>query len=463
MDTPTERRVRRRLVGSINDEASSVVANAHHDVERIANQLNGNVLETIFGFLPLNHDLIRLRRVCSDWEDALKQAYIPSDFEVLGVSEFMLLETMTTALPNLQHLSIYDIADGWGRGFMSGDNPDERGRTYPRTHDIGIISNFTKLRSLSIIEADLNGEYPAIFNFPLLEKLSLHRDLRNNPNYHKWDLELLAGLPMLRELECFFNQSLTGNLSSLRVLKDTLEKVEIENCPRVAGNFMDLADFPHLKVLYLNSTYLNSISVHGQESVSGDIRDIGATDFTALTKLTLPRTVYGGNRYEFQSIAEVPVFMRQMYPLAKRFSLDMFWRLSNASLDWYDDSDEVDQIPPPFVCELITLRGTRIGWRWRCNFPDEDLMHPDYCPTLYDTVVDPFGPLEFSDLNSSCEINWLEPEPVRERSDYKDYTFQLGYAQREINFYRGCYNPPTEDEYNQLLNVNDQDDDFGDY
>eukprot|EP00985_Skeletonema_marinoi_P004349 scaffold1903_cov126-Skeletonema_marinoi.AAC.1 len=206
---------------------------------------------------------------------------------------------------------------------------------------------------------------------------------------------------------------MTGNLSSLRVLKDTLEKVEIEKCHQVVGNFMDLADFPQLKVLNLNST-----------SVTGDIRDIGANDFTALTKLTLPRTVYGGNRHEFQSIAEVPVFMAQIYPLAKRFSLNMFWRLSNASPDWYDDPNEVDderhpndgQIPPPFVCELITLQGTRIGWRWRCNFPDEDLMNPDYCPSLYSSVVDPFGPLEFSDLNSSCEINWLEPEPDRERN-----------------------------------------------
>ena len=447
---PTERRVRRRLADRLNDEASSVVANAHHDVERTAYQLNGSVLETIFGFLPLNHDVIRLRHVCSDWEDSLKQACIPSEFEVFSLYEFMLMETMTTALPNLQHLTMYSIADGYGLGYMNGDNPDERGRTYRRTYDIGIISNFQKLRSLAIMGVDLNGEYPAIFNFPLLEKLVLHRDERDEPNYHKWDLELLAGLPMLREFECFFNQSMTGNLSSLRVLKDTLEKVEIEKCHQVVGNFMDLADFPHLKVLNLNST-----------SVTGDIRDIGANDFTALTKLTLPRTVYGGNRYEFQSIAEVPVFMEQIYPLAKRFSLDMFWRLSNASPDWYEEPDI--QIPPPFVCELITLRGTRIGWRWRCNFPDEDLMNPDYCPSLYDIVVDPFGPLEFSDLNSSCEINWLEPEPDRERSDYKDYTFQLGYAQREINFYRGCYNPPTEDEYNQLLNVNDQDEDFGDY
>jgi len=28
-------------------------------------------------------------------------------------------------------------------------------------------------------------------------------------------------------------------------------------------------------------------------------------------------------------------------------------------------------------------------------------------------------------MTSSCEINWLEPEPERESSDYEKYTDQL--------------------------------------
>eukprot|EP00984_Skeletonema_dohrnii_P002894 scaffold983_cov96-Skeletonema_dohrnii-CCMP3373.AAC.1 len=232
---------------------------------------------------------------------------------------------------------------------------------------------------------------------------------------------MLERLPMLRELECCYNEAMSGNLSSLRVLKDNLQQVVISGCRNVAGNFMDLADFPRLRVLDLRST-----------TVTGDIRNIRDNDFKALEELFLPRTVYGGSRYEFQSIAEVSVFMSQIYPLAKRFSLSRSWRLSEESPDWYDDPNEVDdesdrkeyQIPPPFVCEL--LRGTRIGWRWRCNFPDTRIY-------FYDMInpIDPDGedeqndPLEDVEVTSSCEINWLEPEPDRESTDYEKYTDQL--------------------------------------
>eukprot|EP00985_Skeletonema_marinoi_P001686 scaffold682_cov73-Skeletonema_marinoi.AAC.1 len=423
MVPPSERRVRRRLAGSIN-EANLTAAEAddhEHDDDLTAtiNKLTGNVLAIIFGFLHLK-DIMRLRCVCSDWKDAAKGTIVPSEFKVDRMKKIRLMETMTTALPNLQHLTMYSIADGWGHGYMSGDNPDERGRAYRRTHDLGIIANFQKLRSLSIIKAPLNGQYPVLFNFPLLEKLTIN-DNFPFPNYIKWDLQMLERLPMLRELECRLNEAMSGNLSSLRVLKDNLEKVVISGCRNVAGNFMDLADFPHLRVLDLRST-----------SVTGDIRIIRENDFKALEELFLPRTVYGGSRYEFQSIAEVSVFMSQIYPLAKRFSLSSSWRLSEESPDWYDDPHDVDdehgrednRIPPPFACELLT--GTRIGWRWRCNFPDTRTYFPDiFNPNDPDEEGEPTDPLEEVVLTSSCEINWLEPEPERESSDYEKYTDQL--------------------------------------
>ena len=59
---------------------------------------------------------------------------------------------------------------------------------------------------------------------------------------------------MLKELSCFHNRSLTGNINSLGVLKDALTKVTIRNCRRVQGNFMDLADFPRLMELNLIDT-----------------------------------------------------------------------------------------------------------------------------------------------------------------------------------------------------------------
>ena len=105
-------------------------------------------------------------------------------------------------------------------------------------HDIEFLSNFRKLRSLTISRAPLNGRYPVLFNFPLLQKLTILYcyDL-------KLDLEMLAGLPLLKDLFCYDDPLLTGNISSLRVLKDTLEKVDIQSCHNVGGNFMDLVDW----------------------------------------------------------------------------------------------------------------------------------------------------------------------------------------------------------------------------
>jgi len=77
------------------------------------------------------------------------------------------------------------------------------------THDINIISSFTKLRVLHIEGAPLNGSYPVLFSFPLLEKLII-----SDCPYLKWDLEMLQGLPSLKELDCLYSL-LAGNLSSL--------------------------------------------------------------------------------------------------------------------------------------------------------------------------------------------------------------------------------------------------------
>lgn len=103
---------------------------------------------------------------------------------------------------------------------------------------------------------------------------------------------MLAGLPLLKDLHCYYNyDSLTGNISTLRVLTDTLTTVVISICYSVEGNFMDLADFPHLKLLNLRFT-----------AVTGDIREIRESDFSALESLSLPSGVYGGMGYQFQLI-----------------------------------------------------------------------------------------------------------------------------------------------------------------
>lgn len=455
----SERRVRRKLASSLND-ANLAVAD---DSTTAANQLSGNVLAIIFGFLPLK-DVMRSRRVCSDWKEAAKGTVITSEFEVRTVQNFRSMELI--AIPNLQHLSLYELTEDvsmlpmWSRRgkkggdrYVAGDNPDESlaGTANWATthHDIGIISNFQNLLSLSIIGSPLNGEYPVLFSFPLLQRLTISDDLWEY-YYIKWDLKMLEGLPMLRELVCCTNEAMSGNLSSLKVLKDTLETIDITGCRNVVGNFMDLADFPRLRKLDLRST-----------SVAGDIRDICASDFIVLQELFLPQTVYGGSRYAFQTIAEVPEFISRIRVLANRFSLSTAWRLSCESPDWYVDPNIGDtksldadhRIPPPFVFELVTLGGTRLGWRWRCNFPSQDRWY--FCDN--GDPHDPHDPDDYEDsypsyVFESCEINWLEPEPDRGSIEYEEYKLQFRSLEEEIHFYRGYHNPPTEDEYNRLRN-----------
>jgi hypothetical protein len=324
------------------------------------------------------------------------------------------MAAMTTALPNLQQIRLQCL--GQGNKYNNGEDPDEEEDAETRnyiTHDVGIISNFRKLRSLEI-DAPLNGRYPVLFNFPLLQSLII---VSNNL---KLDLEMLSGLPSLTEFYCDGNPHVTGKLNSLKVLKDTLETVDLYYCQRVEGDLMDLADFPHLKYLGLQKT-----------NVGGDIRDIGENDFTALEELSLPAGVYGGMGYHFQSIAEASDFISRIYLLAKRkeniFQSACSWELSRESPDWYNW--EPGYMFPPFEFELVIITGSRIGWRWKTTF-------------CYSGEV--------KETTSACEIKWLEPEPDRESSGYEDYTCKLNALQEEIDCYKDYDQPPTHDEYQRL-------------
>ena len=230
--------------------------------------LSVDVLANILGFLLIK-DIMRSRRINKKTMEAVRNTVVPpTDFVVNTVKKYNAVVVMTRAMPNLQKITLKFL--GGRRKWSDGEDPDQRraAEYADRTsHDIGIISNFRKLRYLAIYNSDLNGSYPFLFNsFPLLQTLCI-----NNCIYLKWDLEMLAELPVLKKLECFNNHRLTGKVSSLRVLKDTLERVKIRCCDNVEGNFMDLADFPHLKKLDL-----------GETAVIGDIRDIGENDFPSL-------------------------------------------------------------------------------------------------------------------------------------------------------------------------------------
>jgi len=269
---------------------------------------------------------------------------------------------------------------------------------------------------LDIDNALLNGRYPFLFNsFPLLQKLTIKRC-----HLLTWDLEMLSGLPMLKELYCSQNfKNLTGNIKSLRVLKGTLQHVTIDRCENVEGNFMDLADFPHLNELNLTGT-----------AVTGDIRDIGENDFSSLEHLILPKSVYGGHGYEFLRISDGPDLVRAVYLLLKqrpglRMNKDWCANLSEDSPDWYG---RTHYNVPPFYIRFVQA-GSRIGYRWG------------------------------TDNGKPCEVNWLDPEPDRESSVYDDakYIEELKQINRQVQaFYRGLYQPPTEEEYHTLVEEDTQ-------
>ncbi len=256
------------------DHAASSAGN---DYAVTFDNLSVDVLANIFGFLSGAKEIMSKRRINKKTMEAVKKTIVPlTDFRVNSVKNYNTMVVMTEALPNMQQITIYPL--GKGHKYSDGEDPDEEVATryaHFTSHDVEIISNFSKLHDLDIRSSALiNGRYPFFFNsFPLLQKLSI-----NTSAFLKWDLDMLAGFPLLEELICYRNPNLTGNMSSLRVIKDTLEKVKIFNCPNVEGNFMDLADFPHLKELDLCGT-----------AVTGDIRDIGDNDFSSLEDLYLPK------------------------------------------------------------------------------------------------------------------------------------------------------------------------------
>jgi hypothetical protein len=177
---------------------------------------------------------------------------------------------------------------------------------------------------------------------------------------------------------------------------------------------MDLADFPHLRELNLLYT-----------AVKGDSRDISENDFSSLKELDLPNGVYGGIGYEFQHISEGLDLIRAVYLLKKQrptleLKKPLYWMLSSDSPDCYEAAgeDEDADSPPFFIC--LVEAGPRLGFRWETN------------------------------CGNPCEVNWLDPEPDRDSSDYHEYIEELQQIESQVGLYRGFHQPPTEEEYNKL-------------
>ncbi len=389
-----------------------VVVMADNHFAASFDDLSTDVLPNILGFLSLQN-IMRSRRINKKTREAVRKTIVPPSYLCVDNAEkYNAMVVMTRAMPNLQQIKIGGLEPG--NKYSDGEDPDEwTARTASNTtHDIGIISNFSKLRVLEFdrVFTQLNGRYPVfVSSFPLLQKLTMR-----NCYCLKFDLNMLAGLPMIKELECWHSYRLTGNVNSLSLLKDTLEKVNIRWCDNVEGNLMDLADFPHLKKLDLEGT-----------AVTGDIRDIGENDFSSLEYLCLPKSVYGGVAYEFRRISDGPDLINKVYLFSKQrptlsFLEDWYVRLSADSPDWYESAGEdEDADSPPFDIGFVQA-GSRIGYRW-------------------ETAND-----------IPCEVNWLDSEPDRESSDFAEYIEELRRINSQVHMYRGFHQPPTEEEYIRL-------------
>mmetsp|Transcript_5847 Transcript_5847/g.8467 ORF Transcript_5847/g.8467 Transcript_5847/m.8467 type:complete len:365 (-) Transcript_5847:152-1246(-) len=341
--------------------------------------------------------------------DAAKQTNVPMvNFCVDSMREYNALVAMSTALPNIQQITLRGL--GQGHKYSDGEDPrvDRAASTANQiAHDINFISRFRKLRVLKIVSAPLNGRYPVLFNnFPLLQKLVIDESY-----YLKFDLDMLAGSPLLKELSIQYSHSLAGNISSLRVLKDTIEKVVIKGSSIDGeGNFMDLADFPNLKKLDLQ----------GSSSVTGDIRSIGEHDFLAMEDLTLPDDIWGGSGFEFQRVSDAAGIISTLYPIMKQRPVLLkrwFGELSRDSPDWYAEIS--DDIAAPIFIEFVQA-GSRVGYHW---YAMDDID------------------------NLPCEVIWLDPEPDRESNDYETYIEELQEIENAVDVFEGFEQPPNEDEY----------------
>ncbi len=216
-------------------------------------------------------------------------------------------------------------------------------------------------------------------------------------------------MPILKELKLTWNSHLTGNIRSLRVLKETLEKVCIESCKNVRGNFMDLADFPRLL----------SLELIDMEQVSGDICDIGESDFLAIKDLEL--SADGGTCTEFDRVSDALDIISTLYPIMKQRPVLLkhwFGMLSGDSPDWYEGGYECDTAP---LCIRFLQAGSRVGYHWYA-------------------IVD----------DVPCEAIWLDPEPDKEGSDYEKYVNELQKIEGQVDVYKGFQQPPNEDEYQRI-------------
>ena len=373
---------------------------------------------------------MRSRRVCKKTIDAAKETAVPLGesnvrddyFKLDSIGKYNALLVMAETLPGLRQISInsqsydslYKNKDGKFK-YNDGKNPDAKEVT--RTADyitldiVDALSKYPNLHALNIDRAPFNGQYPSLFSFSRLEKLSIIC------SKIKFDLEMLAQLPSLKDFQSEFG--VTGSLKSLSVCKNTLETIVIgDGDVPISGNFMELANFPRLKKLDLWRA----------KEISGNLCDIDVDNenhFPVLESLRLPSQIKGGRWYEVMRVADAKQLIKDLTPLRRKrpelfqdddaFPLPLYWKLSqtspdvvNPNPDAWDFGDQYRTFGFYFVQD-----GSCLGWRWEEKY--------DYTPDH------PF------------EVHWLDP--VSDEVASKWVPSGLG------RFFKGYYEPPP---YNVL-------------
>lgn len=202
--------------------------------------LSAEILLKLFAFLDWRQ-LVTLRPVCKLWKKTTRSTS-PS----IDLSPYGHLSCLYWLFPRAACIAISSAPD-------AGAHP--RAAPYPtlveRLTPICTFRNLTKLVLTRVVQRSqaIENKYCRnIFQVRTLEELVFE-----SCEHISFDLSMVSGTPRLRQLivKLGENDGVTGNLSTLKVLKDTLTHLALNNCGNVAGSLSDLKEFFRLEHLDL--------------------------------------------------------------------------------------------------------------------------------------------------------------------------------------------------------------------
>jgi hypothetical protein len=296
--------------------------------------LHGDVLANILSYLPWT-DVMKCRVASPEWRDAALSTPV-QELIVRTQDVARNLASLAAAMPYLRKLKFL-LGPPWANFLVD----DEM---------LGLARGFHQLTSLMMSRTALRTcAPPHIMQLHNLETLDL-----SYSTFLVWNLADLSATPRLKNMLCPLNKELTGDLSCLQFLSQTLSILDINSCSRVTGDFHTLASFPLLRRLVLFGT-----------RVTGDVRKIGLTDFPCLKGVQLGEHVYGGKT--INRIVDVPEVMEAWLRFETR-NPGIFKRIVN----WFELRPGAQEryqgfihgrFAPPLRVEVVWC-GPRCGWRW---------------------------------------------------------------------------------------------------